>query len=44
MQSVKMRVKRQLKELIKQQDAAVSKSLTDILNLRDKVKQMGFGI
>ena len=38
MQSVKMRVKRQLKELIKQQNAAVSKSLTDILNLRDKVK------
>ena len=33
-----IRVKCQLEELIKQQNAAVSKSLTDTLNFWDKVK------
>ena len=33
-----IRIKRQLEELIKQQNAAVSKSLTDTLNFWDKIK------
>ena len=33
-----IRVKRQLEELIRRQNAAVSKSLTDTLNFWDKIK------